>query len=119
MSPLTGSVTPAQHQSSGEVGFAWTAGVRAHRYTVHTNHLHIILELPAVRSTVVLCDGCCVLGELTEPLLISCTCQEDYWNWIFQLQQVRQDKIYLRKLVYKSCVLKNPKYSHTKNRAVK
>ncbi|KAG8002860.1 Rho guanine nucleotide exchange factor 7 [Nibea albiflora] len=29
-------------------------------------------------------------GELMEPLLISCTCQEDYWNWIFQLQQVRQ-----------------------------
>lgn len=26
-------------------------------------------------------------GDLMEPLLISCTCQEDYWNWIFQLQQ--------------------------------
>ncbi|XP_010739457.3 uncharacterized protein LOC104927139 isoform X1 [Larimichthys crocea] len=29
-----------------------------------------------------------LIGELMEPLLISCTCQEDYWNWIFQLQQL-------------------------------
>lgn len=28
-----------------------------------------------------------LIGELVEPLLVSCTCQEDYWNWIFQLQQ--------------------------------
>ncbi|KAM8755437.1 putative pleckstrin homology domain-containing family N member 1 isoform 1-T2 [Acanthopagrus schlegelii] len=28
-----------------------------------------------------------LIGELMEPLLISCVCQEDYWNWIFQLQQ--------------------------------
>ncbi|XP_061592643.1 pleckstrin homology domain-containing family N member 1 isoform X2 [Cololabis saira] len=26
-------------------------------------------------------------GELTEPLQVSCTCLEDYQNWIFQLQQ--------------------------------
>lgn len=25
-----------------------------------------------------------------EPLLVSCTSPEDYWNWIFQLQQVRK-----------------------------
>ncbi|TKS77183.1 Rho guanine nucleotide exchange factor 6 [Collichthys lucidus] len=29
-----------------------------------------------------------LIGELMEPLLISCICQEDYWNWIFQLQQL-------------------------------
>nr|XP_046252159.1 probable pleckstrin homology domain-containing family N member 1 [Scatophagus argus] len=28
-----------------------------------------------------------LIGDLMEPLLISCACQEDYWNWIFQLQQ--------------------------------
>ncbi|XP_035513037.1 uncharacterized protein LOC118324692 [Morone saxatilis] len=28
-----------------------------------------------------------LMGELVEPLLVSCSCQEDYWNWIFQLQQ--------------------------------
>lgn len=33
--------------------------------------------------------GCSFLGELVEPLLISCDHQEDYWNWIFQLQQVK------------------------------
>ncbi|CAN9515699.1 unnamed protein product [Ophioblennius macclurei] len=27
-------------------------------------------------------------GELMEPLQISCTCPEDYQNWIFQLQQL-------------------------------
>lgn len=25
-----------------------------------------------------------------EPLLVSCPSPEDYWNWIFQLQQVRK-----------------------------
>ncbi|XP_029362747.1 rho guanine nucleotide exchange factor 7 isoform X2 [Echeneis naucrates] len=28
-----------------------------------------------------------LIGELVEPLLVSCTCLEDYQNWIFQLQQ--------------------------------
>ncbi|XP_011619657.2 pleckstrin homology domain-containing family N member 1 isoform X1 [Takifugu rubripes] len=28
-----------------------------------------------------------LIGELVEPLLISCAHQEDYWSWIFQLQQ--------------------------------
>ncbi|XP_057684397.1 rho guanine nucleotide exchange factor 7 isoform X3 [Corythoichthys intestinalis] len=29
-------------------------------------------------------------GELLEPLQVSCTCLEDYQNWIFHLQQVRE-----------------------------
>ncbi|XP_056896556.1 pleckstrin homology domain-containing family N member 1 isoform X2 [Takifugu flavidus] len=29
-----------------------------------------------------------LIGELLEPLLISCAHQEDYWSWIFQLQQI-------------------------------
>lgn len=29
-----------------------------------------------------------VLGELVEPLQVSCTSLEDYQNWVFQLQQV-------------------------------
>uniref|UniRef100_A0AAZ1XPT8 PH domain-containing protein n=2 Tax=Oreochromis aureus TaxID=47969 RepID=A0AAZ1XPT8_OREAU len=28
-----------------------------------------------------------LIGELVEPLQVSCTCMEDYQNWIFQLQQ--------------------------------
>ncbi|XP_040913655.1 probable pleckstrin homology domain-containing family N member 1 [Toxotes jaculatrix] len=28
-----------------------------------------------------------LIGELVEPLQVSCTCLEDYQNWIFQLQQ--------------------------------
>uniref|UniRef100_H3CZZ1 Si:dkey-21o19.2 n=2 Tax=Tetraodon nigroviridis TaxID=99883 RepID=H3CZZ1_TETNG len=28
-----------------------------------------------------------LMGELVEPLLITCAHQEDYWNWIFHLQQ--------------------------------
>ncbi|XP_030589051.1 probable pleckstrin homology domain-containing family N member 1 [Archocentrus centrarchus] len=28
-----------------------------------------------------------LIGELVEPLQVSCTCREDYQNWIFQLQQ--------------------------------
>ncbi|XP_074538456.1 putative pleckstrin homology domain-containing family N member 1 [Halichoeres trimaculatus] len=32
-----------------------------------------------------------LIGDLLEPLLVSCTCQEDYWNWIFQLQQPDRD----------------------------
>ncbi|KAM8830121.1 putative pleckstrin homology domain-containing family N member 1 isoform 1-T1 [Synchiropus picturatus] len=30
-----------------------------------------------------------LMGELLEPLQVSCTCMEDYQNWIFHLQQVR------------------------------
>ncbi|KAK6308117.1 hypothetical protein J4Q44_G00213880 [Coregonus suidteri] len=29
-------------------------------------------------------------GELMEPLQVSCTCPEDYQNWIFQLQQLEK-----------------------------
>ncbi|XP_076022818.1 putative pleckstrin homology domain-containing family N member 1 [Genypterus blacodes] len=29
-------------------------------------------------------------GELVEPLQVSCTCVEDYQNWIFQLQQPKK-----------------------------
>lgn len=28
-----------------------------------------------------------LLGDLMEPMQVSCTCQEDYQSWIFQLQQ--------------------------------
>ncbi|XP_068194349.1 probable pleckstrin homology domain-containing family N member 1 [Antennarius striatus] len=31
-----------------------------------------------------------LIGELMEPLLVSCARQEDYWNWIFQLQKPDQ-----------------------------
>ncbi|XP_071021541.1 probable pleckstrin homology domain-containing family N member 1 [Oncorhynchus clarkii lewisi] len=30
-------------------------------------------------------------GELMEPLQVSCTCPEDYQNWIFQLQQLEKN----------------------------
>lgn len=83
LSSLTGQVAPAKHQSGGAVSPAWTAGVWPDRYTEHM----FVQSMWFISYN--LCF-CLVSGELVEPLQVSCTCLEDYQNWIFQLQQVRQ-----------------------------
>ncbi|XP_023263629.1 rho guanine nucleotide exchange factor 7-like [Seriola lalandi dorsalis] len=34
-----------------------------------------------------------LIGELVDPLQVSCTCLEDYQNWIFHLQQPDRSSI--------------------------
>ncbi|XP_057684379.1 rho guanine nucleotide exchange factor 7 isoform X1 [Corythoichthys intestinalis] len=42
-------------------------------------------------------------GELLEPLQVSCTCLEDYQNWIFHLQQTETSTLKLAPLHQHSC----------------